>query len=156
LNHDAGTCMPVFLFQSRCWHIHACHDDPTTRCLSFKRKEKKNLLGVSPRIKMHPSSRASERTWETDRREGRGRGLDDWYLAMAHGRRKDEEDCTTAALLRGDGEAWKEEEWHHHQHASCDLWRRVCEESRKLWEVVGPAIFSATSSWHPSPSPALS
>jgi MATE family multidrug resistance protein len=74
--------------------------------------------------------------------------LDDWYLAMAHGRRKDEEDCTTAALLRGDGEAWKEEEWHHHQHASCDLWRRrVCEESRKLWEVVGPAIFTCTATY---------
>ncbi|OQU86679.1 hypothetical protein SORBI_3003G126200 [Sorghum bicolor] len=72
---------------------------------------------------------------------------------MAHGRRKDDEEdctCTAALLLRGDdAEAWKEEEWHHHHHhhhaSSSDLWRwmrRVREESRKLWEVVGPAIFT--------------
>lgn len=62
---------------------------------------------------------------------------------MDQGRQKDEEDCT-AALLRS--EAWKEEEWH--QHACCDLWRRrVCEESRKLWEIVGPAIFTRTATY---------
>lgn len=67
---------------------------------------------------------------------------------MDHGRRKhEEEDCTAAPLLLGDddGESWKEEQ--HHQHPCCDLWRRVCEESRKLWEIVGPAIFTRTATY---------
>jgi len=109
------------------------------------------LLDVSPSDKnAHIVKSQRERAIETERT---GRGFDDWYcyLAMAHGRRKDDEEdctCTAALLLRGDdAEAWKEEEWHHHHHhaSSSDLWRwmrRVREESRKLWEVVGPAIFT--------------
>lgn len=67
---------------------------------------------------------------------------------MDHGsKREDEEDCTAAApLLRGEA-YWKEERAHQRRHACFDLWRRVWEESRKLWEIVGPAIFTRTATY---------
>ncbi|GJN08836.1 hypothetical protein PR202_ga26794 [Eleusine coracana subsp. coracana] len=55
-------------------------------------------------------------------------------------RREDDEDCRVA-LLNGDV---KKEEWQAAAGDSCDhkLGRRVWEESRKLWVIVAPAIFS--------------
>ncbi|KAL6627682.1 hypothetical protein ACP70R_031408 [Stipagrostis hirtigluma subsp. patula] len=56
---------------------------------------------------------------------------------MDHGGR--EEDDYRVALLRGDS---REDEGQ--LEGCCDLGRRVCEESKKLWLIVGPAIFSRT------------
>ncbi|XP_062200146.1 protein DETOXIFICATION 27-like [Phragmites australis] len=57
---------------------------------------------------------------------------------MDHGGRE-EEDCR-AALLHGDV---RNEE----RQPCCNLGRRVYEESKKLWVIVGPAIFTRTTSY---------
>ncbi|CAL4957293.1 unnamed protein product [Urochloa decumbens] len=60
------------------------------------------------------------------------------------GRRQGEADFT-AALLCDDTRTTLER---HQREESCsDLWRRVREESKKLWEVVGPAIFTSTATY---------
>ncbi|CAL4950542.1 unnamed protein product [Urochloa decumbens] len=60
------------------------------------------------------------------------------------GRRQGEADFT-AALLCDDTRTTLER---HQREESCsDLWRRVREESKKLWEVVGPAIFTRTATY---------
>ncbi|KAL6627686.1 hypothetical protein ACP70R_031412 [Stipagrostis hirtigluma subsp. patula] len=55
-----------------------------------------------------------------------------------------EEDCR-APLLHLHGDESKKE---HDDAGSCDdLRTRVCEESKKLWEIVGPAIFTRTATY---------
>ncbi|GJN30519.1 hypothetical protein PR202_gb18832 [Eleusine coracana subsp. coracana] len=61
----------------------------------------------------------------------------------SHQRREDDDEDCRVALLNGDV---KKEEWQAAAGGgdSCDdkLGRRVWEESRKLWVIVAPAIFS--------------
>ncbi|CAO2192981.1 unnamed protein product [Urochloa humidicola] len=49
----------------------------------------------------------------------------------------DEGDCR-APLLRG---------YLRKEGRCCVPWRRVCDESKKLWEIVGPAIFTRTATY---------
>jgi MATE family multidrug resistance protein len=68
---------------------------------------------------------------------------------MDQGRRHDKEADCTAALLPGDTAAAaagrKKQE---REISSCDPWRRrVWEESKKLWEIVGPSIFTRTATY---------
>ncbi|CAO2184989.1 unnamed protein product [Urochloa humidicola] len=65
---------------------------------------------------------------------------------MDHGRRQGEADFT-AALLCDDYPGTKLERRHQREESCNDLWRRVLEESKKLWEVVGPAIFTRTATY---------
>ncbi|CAO2198348.1 unnamed protein product [Urochloa humidicola] len=57
-----------------------------------------------------------------------------------------EEDCSGKAPLLGNSS--KQEEWQLPPGScSSSLARRVCEESKKLWEIVGPAIFTRTTTY---------
>ncbi|KAL6849943.1 hypothetical protein ACP4OV_020570 [Aristida adscensionis] len=63
---------------------------------------------------------------------------------MGHGRGEEEDDCRVA-LLRG-GDVGEEDE--RQLVGSYDgLRRRVSEESKKLWVIVGPAIFTRTTNY---------
>ncbi|OEL24206.1 Protein DETOXIFICATION 27 [Dichanthelium oligosanthes] len=67
---------------------------------------------------------------------------------MDHGGGGGEEEGCRASLLHG--EARKKEKWQQAAGTpgcSCSLGRRVCEESKKLWVIVGPAIFTRTSNY---------
>ena len=68
---------------------------------------------------------------------------------MGHGTRGGGSSDGAAPLLCGGTSSSKLAEQHLRQE-SCDddyLWRRVLEESRKLWVVVGPAIFTRTATY---------
>ncbi|CAO2192987.1 unnamed protein product [Urochloa humidicola] len=56
-----------------------------------------------------------------------------------------EEDCSGKAPLLGNSS--KQEEWQLPPGSCSSLARRVCEESKKLWEIVGPAIFTRTTTY---------
>jgi len=64
--------------------------------------------------------------------------------------RADEEACRVALLDAGVKEEWQVAEGHHHGQRGGEgeggnkqqLGARVWEESRKLWDIVAPAIFS--------------
>ncbi|PAN31411.1 hypothetical protein PAHAL_5G417700 [Panicum hallii] len=64
---------------------------------------------------------------------------------MGHGTRGGGSDCAAPLLSVSGDDAGKQEP--HRQESCCDLWRRVSEESRKLWVVVGPAIFTRTATY---------
>jgi len=68
---------------------------------------------------------------------------------MGHGTRGGGSSDGAAPLLCGGTSSSKLAEQHLRQE-SCDdddLWRRVLEESKKLWVVVGPAIFTRTATY---------
>ena len=69
---------------------------------------------------------------------------------MGHGTRGGGGSSDGAAPLLCGGTSSSKLAEQHLRQESCDdddLWRRVLEESKKLWVVVGPAIFTRTATY---------